>query len=449
MKRRFLEKQLGKQMKNNLILSVGIFCIGVTLMGTGPTARASQVLASTDADDPQYQYMSNKTCGSCHQEKLHDYQASLMGQTPHDPVFRQFYAAINAQGKPDGIGFRAFKPKGPSDCANCHTPDVVLDAGHELSLEEAIKRGSKGISCDYCHTIKDVKVIYNSESKRYDTRLWKMVTRARGMVKHGPLKDAKSPFHETKFSPIHTKSEFCAACHNNQEHLLSLDSYDSWKKAFDKGVVKKTCQQCHMPTGGKDRAIALGGPKRPASQIHRHYFHGGHNAAMVKKAATMKADVKQQGGSLIVNVDVTNSGAGHTFPGAATLRNVILVVDAMDGAGKPLTHTGGKKERLLALAGVGKSPRDFGGHVGAMFARPFVTKSGKVPTGGFNADHILFDTRIDPGQTAHRSFHFKQPDSSHAKVRVRLIYRWAFKPLVDKKGWKMDDIVIADWKFKT
>jgi len=51
-----------------------------------------------------------------------------------------------------------------------------------------------------------------------------------------------------------------------------------------------------MPTGGKDRAIALGGPKRPASQIHRHYFHGGHNADMVKKAATMKADVKQQGG---------------------------------------------------------------------------------------------------------------------------------------------------------
>jgi len=55
---------------------------------------------------------------------------------------------------------------------------------------------------------------------------------------------------------------------------------------------------------------------------------------------------------------------------------VILVVDAMDGAGKPLAHTGGEKERLLPLAGAGKSPRDFGGHVGAMFARPFVTKSG-------------------------------------------------------------------------
>jgi len=388
--------------------------------------------------------MDNETCGSCHQEKLRDYQSSLMGKTPHDQVFRQFYAAVNAGGKPDGIGFRAFKPKGASDCASCHTSDVVLDAGHELSLEEAIKKGSNGISCDYCHTIKDVKVIYDPGTKRYDTRLWKMVTRARDNVKRGPLKDAKSPFHKTKFSPIHTKSEFCAACHNNQEHLLSLDTYDTWKKAFDKGVVKQTCQQCHMPTGGKARPVAIGGPVRPASMIHRHFFHGGHNAGMVKKAATMKTSMKQTDSGLVVNVDVTNSGAGHTFPGAATLRNVILVVDAVDGAGKPLAHTGGKKELLPPLAGMGKSPRDFGGHAGAMFARPFATKSGKAPTGGFNADHMLFDTRIRPAETAHRVFHFRKPVSGHAVVRARLIYRWAFKPLVDKKGWKMDDIIIAD-----
>jgi len=423
--------------------------MGIVMIAVGIHPAASQANSSADVDDPHYQYIKNGTCGSCHQEKLQDYRSSLMGQTPHDKVFRQFYAAVNARGEPDGIGFRAFKPKGASDCASCHTPDVVLNAGHELSLEEAIKRGSNGISCDYCHTIGDVKVIYNPETKRYDTRLWKMVTRARGGVKRGPLKDAKSPFHGSKFSPIHTKSEFCAACHNNQEHLLSLDTYDTWKKAFDKGVVKQTCQQCHMPTGGKDRPVAIGGPVRPGSLIHRHFFHGGHDAGMVKKAATMKAAVSLQGDALVVNVGVTNSGAGHTFPGAATLRNVLLVVDAVDDTGKPLAHTGGKKELLPPLAGMGKSPRDFSGHAGAMFARPFVTKSGKAPTGGFNADHILFDTRIYPGQTAKRIFHFEKPSSGHARVRVRLIYRWAFKPLVGKKGWKMDDIVIADRRLRS
>ncbi|RMH14798.1 MAG: hypothetical protein D6698_12205 [Gammaproteobacteria bacterium] len=436
------------EMKKWIMTSIGMIWAGLALNMVDIHQAVAQ-MPSAETDDPHYQYADNKTCGTCHQEKLRDYQSSMMGKTPYDKVFRQFYAAVNAKGEPDGIGFRAFKPNGPSDCASCHTPDVVLDAGHELSLEEAIKRGSKGISCDYCHTIKDVKVIYDPDSKRYDTRLWKMVTRARGNVKRGPLKDAKSPFHGTKFSPIHTRSEFCAACHNNQEHLLSLDTYHVWKQAYDKGVVKQTCQQCHMPVGGKDRRIAIGGPVRPASQIHRHFFHGGHDADMVKKAATMKIETSNDANGLVVKVDVTNSGAGHTFPGAATLRNVLLVVDALDDNGKPLAHVGSKKELLPPLAGMGKTPRDFGGHVGAMFARPFATKTGKTPTGGFNADHVLFDTRIYPRQTAHREFHFAKSASSHGRVRVRLIYRWAFKPLVDKKGWKMDDIVIFDRKLSS
>ncbi|MDQ6960238.1 MAG: hypothetical protein Q9M27_04345 [Mariprofundaceae bacterium] len=292
----------GKQ----VVVTTGLLCLGIAIVTVGIRPAASQT-PSADADNPHYQYMDNETCGSCHQEKLQDYQSSLMGQTPHDKVFRQFYAAVNTRGKADGIGFRAFKPKGASDCASCHTPDVVLNA----------------------------------------------------------------------------------------------------------------------------------------------VFHGGHDAVMVRKAATLKASVKQTGDELLVNVDVTNSGAGHTFPGAATLRNVILVVDVMDDTGKRLAHTGSKKELLPPLADMGKSPRDFGGHAGAMFARPFATKSGKAPTGGFNADHALFDTRIRPGETAKRTFHFKKPSSGYAKVRVRLIYRWAFKPLVDKKGWKMDGIVIADRRLKT
>lgn len=421
-----------------------ILCTCLALLGYSVGIAMPALSMAAPDDDPAYTYASNETCGACHQEKLKDYAASMMGQTPHDQIFRQFYAAVNAKGEADGIGFRAFQPQGASDCASCHTPDVVLDAGREQSLEDAIKLGSKGISCDFCHTIKDVHVRFDAKSMRYDTRVWKTIERARGDIKRGPLADAVSPFHQTKFSPIHTQSEFCAACHINQEHLLSLDTYDTWKKAFDKGTVKQSCQQCHMPTGGADRPIAIGGPVRSGSSIHRHFFHGGHNADMVKKAATLKAHAKRSGNELIVEADVTNSGAGHTFPAGATLRNVILLVDASTDDGKPLAHSGSKRELLPPLAGTGKSAGDFGGHVGAMFARPFSTRNGKVPAGGFNADHALFDTRIRPRETAHRVFHFRVPASESAQVRVRLLYRWAYKPLVDKKGWAMDDIVIAD-----
>ncbi len=152
-------------------------------------------------------------------------------------------------------------------------------------------------------------------------------------------------------------------------------------------------------------------------------------------------------------IDTAGSAAGRCYSDqnkeARLSSEKQVVVNAVDDTGKPLAHIGGKKELLRPLVGMGQSPRYFSGHAGAMLARPFVTKSGKAPAGGFNDDHALFDTRIYPGQTAKRAFHLKRPASGHARVRVRLIYRRAFKPLVDKKGWKMDDIVIADKRLTT
>ena len=75
-----------------------------------------------------------------------------------------------------------------------------------------------------------------------------------------------------------------------------------------------------------------------------------------------------------------------------------------------------------------------------MFARPFVTKTGMLPAGGFNADHELFNTRIPPGETDHSTFHFTLPESGAVRVSARLIYRWTYKPMADRKGWELDDI---------
>jgi len=424
------------------ILSIAIFLFGLNILYAGVAISGSASLVAKD--NPEHKYVDNKVCGFCHKEQFKDYSASMMGRTPGDKVFRQFYLAQNSEGKFDGMGYKGAFPGKAGDCGNCHTPDIVLNEGKEMDIDEAVKKGSKGISCDFCHTVSDVKVILNKKTGRYDTDIMRTVVRARGNIKRGPLNDAVSPVHKTAFSPIHTKSEFCAMCHLNQEHLLSLSTYSDWKTAFDKGIVKEQCQDCHMPTGGKDRPIALGGRARQASQIHRHLFHGGHDPEMVKKAATMKVGAKRQKGNIEVTVDITNSGVGHKFPDGATLRNVILLVRAEDAGGRPLAHRGAKAELLPPLAGPGKSKGDYAGSPGAMFARPFVTKTGKAPAGGFNAARVLFDTRIDPRETASRSFHFSAPKRGKARISARLIYRWTYKPLADKKGWKMNDIVIAE-----
>ena len=402
-----------------------------------------QTNAAVDEDDPNYQYQPNSFCGACHQEQLQDYSQSMMGQTPHDKVFQQFYLGLNAKGKKDGMGYKGFHPDEPGDCANCHTPDVVLNEGREVDLMEAIDKGSHGISCDFCHTVADVQVIQDPETGRYETGINHVVTRARGETKRGPFADAESPAHKTLQSPIHLKSEFCAMCHLNQEHLLSLSTYADWKTAYDKGTVTQQCQECHMPSGGEDRPIAVGGKVRKADTIRRHLFHGGHSRDMLDKAATLQLKVHKQDGQLVIESQVTNSGAGHTLPGGATLRNILLVIEARDATGKPLAHVGGKPETLPPLAGVGKSMRDYAGHPGKMYARPFVTKNGMVPAGGFNADHELFDTRILPRETDHTTFHFTLPEQGGVVVKARLIYRWTYKPMADKKGWALEDIEMA------
>ena len=412
-------------------------------------AVPAAVLAADKAvDDPGYDYHPNSYCGACHQEQLKDYSQSMMGKTPHDTVFLQFYLGLNAKGEKDGIGYKGVHPDEPGDCANCHTPDVVLNEGREVDLMEAIDKGSQGISCDFCHTVADVKVIRDPATGRYQTGITHVVKRARGETKRGPFADAVSPVHKTMFSAIHTKSEFCAMCHLNQEHLLSISTYADWKAAYDAGVVTQQCQECHMPSGGKDRPIALGGKVRKAETIHRHFFHGGHSKDMLLRAATLQLDAHKKAGELVVNAAVTNSGAGHTLPGGATLRNIMLVIDVQDKSGHHLKHVGPGQELLPPLAGVGKTARDFAGKPGKMFARPFVTKDGKVPAGGFNADHELFNTRIPPRETDHSSFHFALPKDGPVVVNARLIYRWTFKPMADKKGWALDDVEMLNKSIK-
>ena len=68
-----------------------------------------------------------------------------------------------------------------------------------------------------------------------------------------------------------------------------------------------------------------------------------------------------------------------------------------------------------------------------------------VDVGGFAADKTLFNTLLQPKVPDHAKFVFKLPDSAaKANVTARLVYRWAFKPIADRKGWKMDDLPMRE-----
>ncbi len=397
-------------------------------------------------------------CGGCHTRIYQEWKTSTMANTVHNPVVYQFYTGTNAKGEKDGLGYQGMHPGETGDCADCHVPQLVLDEhakGKEVDLGVAMKEKlDHGISCNFCHTVSDVHIRQDA-SGRYDTRIIHTVTQDKSGAKLGPFKDAKSPAHPTKYSALHRDSKLCAICHLNQEKFLSMSTYKDWQDAYKAGKVKQTCQGCHMPLHEEPVELAVGGPKRQG--VRAHTFVGAHDPGMLAKALSLDLKTRVEGDELVVTTTVENVGAGHKVPGAGPIRNVILKIDVTDEKGRPLAYRGDKQGLLPPLAGMGnpktgqRDAQDWAGLPGKMYAKVYKTKvipklgHAMVGVGGFAAQELAFDTCLKPKEPDTTTFRFQLPKGAdQVQVKARLVYRWAFKPLADRKGWKLEDRLMRE-----
>ena len=92
-----------------------------------------------------------------------------------------------------------------NSCLACHSPVAVLTGDRALRR----KVSWEGITCDYCHSIRDISL--GGTNPRVKVEF--------SQVKSGPLKDIQAPAHETVFSPLHTSSVACAPCHEYRNPL--------------------------------------------------------------------------------------------------------------------------------------------------------------------------------------------------------------------------------------
>jgi len=136
-------------------------------------------------------------------------------------------------------------------------------------------------------------------------------------------------------------------------------------------------------------------------------------------------------------VDVYNAYTGHHLPTGVTVRNMILLVDAWrDADEEPLVSTG--TQVVHDLGGTGGDPADgyYAGLPGRFFAKVNHDAKGNGPTFFTDATGLQFDNRIPALQTDTSNYAFQvPPGSGPLRVRARLIYRRAFRFLVDAKGW--------------
>ncbi len=433
---------------------------------TAPSATANLFLFFVPAeDDPAYTFVDPDDCGSCHPDQLSQWTGSPMAKAGTNTWVHDIYSGT---GTPGGMGgfvylndsvFAGHNPE--SECASCHQPESWMDDPFSamVGIPSSDPKVLHGVSCDICHKIADIdetKLNFPGLFPGHVT-VTRPDTSTSHQVQYGLLGD-------TDFEAIGSMrasyqpqlaSEVCAACHQDKNDpdedgdfeeangVISEPTYFEWDVspyADPESPYYATCVDCHMmPSGEIEACNALDPPLlRDPSTLRSHRIEGT-TPYYLENAADLALDAYLVGSTLHVEATVTNSLTGHHVPTGVTVRNMILLVEAerVEDATE-LTHTG--TQVVHDLGGIGDPAQGYyAGEAGKFYSKVNEDAMGNGPTFFTDAVTINFDNRIPALASDPTSYTFAVPPGDGTLlVEARLIYRRAFRFLVDAKGWTED-----------
>ncbi len=348
----------------------------------GPRLSLAFVMlcAAGQAAQPLETPASAEACGRCHRTIHEMWKSSAHAGAVESRLFQD---ALELTENDYGADSRKV-------CLECHSPIAVRTADFRLRR----KVSWEGVTCDYCHSVREVTFDSANPKARVEFT----------QVKSGPLQDVKSVGHETVYSAVHTSAAICAACHEYRNALgfPVLTTYSEWKKSrFAK--EGRACQSCHMNRVAGEvvdpriQQVSL-------AKINLHQMPGSHSIEQL--ASTVKAglSVERRGDGLQVFVDVTNAAAGHSVPTGSPLRQIVLEVRA-DGYG-------GQHFREQRV-----------------YRRVVADQQGKEidrePAAFLRGASVLSDTRLTPGEKRRESFTFAIPPGTQAQVSATFWYYYS------------------------
>jgi len=353
-------------------------------------------------------------CKGCHPEIYSQWKGSMHSNAWTDPIYRALMSQASkaTNGLTDNL------------CIGCHTPIGLTTGEATPSGEKMGKLANNGVQCDFCHNISAAIGVGNGS--------FVLTPRKYGRpLKFGPFKDAKSPYHDTAYSELHTVSEFCGTCHNvtHPFNWIPLErTYDEWKDS-PYAAAGIGCQECHMTPGpgytkNPGRA-AIGGKER--EHIFTHYFVGGNtllpamlgsekHAALAREMleGAAKMEIVSQrnlhpGGTASVVIRVHNSGAGHKLPtGFPEGREMWVDFRVLDGNGTEIYRLGRLDNQGRLDEGVHTFKVVLGDDEGNI-----------IDLEVWKATRILHDSRILPRGYADVRFDFLIPPEITGKLTIK------------------------------
>ncbi|MEJ2169721.1 MAG: carboxypeptidase-like regulatory domain-containing protein [Desulfobacterales bacterium] len=441
------------------------------------------------ADRPDYRFISPVTCSRCHVKLTRYYDQSKMAHTTSNPkVLDMYYGTDALLRRGIGPGYRLDNPQSDGNCTSCHAPSVAGSIPWSQDLNDVLRSPLTewdGISCDYCHKVRNVVKDKSKPSGRRAVLERQSSARGNSILEFGPYDDVVVPPMAASYNPLFDKGQFCSICHSHSKKLdngqtwdtgrvysaaewngFGLDSseylpiqttYQEWEQwqnqlPADDANKGKKCQDCHM-SWRKDmlpydnyvvdgQARRMWGTYRSPKNIHPHQFDGG-TETQLKTALSLELEGETVDNTLTVNVYITNTNGGHWVPTGETMRSVMLLLKVTDSNGNPLELKNGS--RLPDWAGIGNVEEgNYAGLPGAVFARVLGDDQGHLQVPFWQATRVVSDTRIRPKKTVNLKFEYtlKDPDDEPT-AEASLIYRPVIKPWAKMKYWPADDILIT------
>ena len=440
-------------------------------------------------DRPDYRFISPVTCSRCHVKLTRYYDQSKMAHTTSNPkVLDMYYGTDALLRKGIGPGYRLDNPQSDGNCTTCHAPSVAGNVPYSQDLTDVLRSPRTewdGISCDYCHKIRNVIKDKTKPSGTAAVQERQSPARGNSILVFGPYDDVSAPPMAASYNPIFDQGKFCSVCHNHFKKLEKDKTWDAgkvysaselngfglednttlpiqttyreWKQwqdqlPSDDSNKGKKCQDCHMSWRKEmlpyDNYVVDGsarnmwGTYRSPNNIRPHHFDGG-TETQLKTALSLELEGEIVGNKLSINAYITNTNGGHWVPTGETMRSVMLLLKVTDSSGKTLKLIEGS--RLPDWSGTGDiAAGNYAGLPGSVFARVLGDDKGNLNVPFWNATRVVSDTRIRPKKTVTLKYEFAlENPEDEPTAEASLIYRPAIKLLAKVKNWNVNDILIT------
>ena len=407
------------------------------------------------ATNPRYLSMYNGTdlLGNQSPRTRYGYSRDY-GRFPLRPILDETYF---------GPGYKLDFPDTAGNCGACHNPGAAINDPYGVDPNRVAGADLFGVHCDYCHKVADV-ILDPATNMPYANRpgvLSSDVRRPfpddpeRYELFFGPFDDDNVPEEDTRL-PLIEESAFCAPCHFGVFwDTVIYNSYGEWLESpysDPEFEYAATCQACHMPAPSiidgqimTNVAPGMGGVERDPMTLRAHAQLGASDVEFLQNAVTMVVQTRSEASTLLVDVVITNDRTGHHVPTGSPLRHLILIVEATDLDGDALELLAGPQ--LPDWCGVGPSDQGYyAGLPGVTYAKVLEELWTEIyPTGAYwNPTRIRSDNRIAAFETAHSSYAFDLPMNGDVSIRVSLLFRRAFKDLMEQKKWDTPDILMEE-----